>query len=80
MDLLKDLCGKLKLLCGIEMALVDKLEEMEKTQYKIVEDNKRITAVNRSLESRYSELLYAFGAYKKDTERFIQELQAKEGA
>lgn len=66
MELLKDLCAKLKLFCSIEMAIVDELEQMKKDQYKIMEDNKRLTAVNRSLEQRYSELVYAFGAYKKD--------------
>ena len=68
MDILKDLCSKLKLFCNIEMAIVDKLEEVEKDLYKVKEDNKRITAVNRSLEQRYSELLYAFGAFRKSVE------------
>lgn len=69
MDALRDLVAKLKLFCNIEMAVIDKLEEMEKDLYKVKEDNKRIVAVNRSLEQRYSELLYAFGAYKRDTGR-----------
>ena len=66
MDMLKDLCSKLKLFCNIEMAIVDKLEEMEKQLFAIKEENKRIVAVNRSLEQRYSELMHAFLAYKKD--------------
>lgn len=66
MDMLRDLCSKLKLFCNIEMAIVDKLEQMEKELYAIKEDNKRIVAVNRSLEQRYSELVLAFGAFKKD--------------
>lgn len=69
MEALRDLVAKLKLFCNIEMAVIDKLEEMEQQLYKVTEDNKRIVAVNRSLEQRYSELLYAFGAYKKDAER-----------
>lgn len=68
MELLKDLCAKLKLFCNIEMAIVDELEQMRKDQYKIMEDHKRLVAVNRSLEQRYSELLYAFGAFKRDQE------------
>lgn len=66
MELIKDLCSKIKLFCNLEMALVDKMEEMEQKLYKIEEDNKRIVAVNRSLETRYSELMLAFSAYRKD--------------
>ena len=66
MELLKDLCSKLKLFCNIEMAIVDELEQMKKELYKVTEDNKRIVATNRSLEQRYSELLLAFGALKKE--------------
>lgn len=66
MELLRDLCAKLKLFCNIEMAIVDELEQMQKDLYKVKQDNERILAVNRSLEQRYSELVYAFGAYKKD--------------
>lgn len=68
MDLLRDLCSKLKLFCNIEMAIVDELDSVKKDLYKVMEDNKRITAVNRSLEQRYSELLYAFGAFKRSHE------------
>lgn len=66
MELLKDLCSKLKLFCNIEMAIVDELEQMKKELYKVTEDNKRIVATNRSLDQRYSELLLAFGALKKE--------------
>lgn len=66
MDLIKDLCSKIKLFCNLEMAIVDKLEQMEKELYAVKEDNKRIVAVNRSLETRYSELLLAFSQLRKD--------------
>lgn len=77
MDLLRDLITKLKLFCNIEMAIVDQLEDMQKKLYKVEQDNERIRAVNRSLEQRYSELLYAFGAFKKDA-MAIQEAQNAE--
>ena len=64
----RDLLAKLSLFCSIESAIIDKLEEIEKTQYKINEDYKRCTAVNRNLERQYNELLLAFNALKKSIE------------
>lgn len=69
----RDLVTKLSLFCSLESAIIDKLEEMEKEQYKIREDHKRLTGVNRSLERQYSELLMAFGAVKKDLPADFQE-------
>lgn len=60
----KDLVGKLSLLCSLETAIIEKMEQLEKEQYKIREDYKRCTKVNRDLESRYTELVYAFNATK----------------
>lgn len=62
----RDLVSKISLFCSLESALIDKLEELDKTQYRILEENKRIIAVNRDLERRYSELFYAFSSLKKD--------------
>ena len=62
----RDLVQKISLFCSLESAIIDKLEELEKEQYKIREDHKRLTGVNRSLERQYSELLMAFGSVKKD--------------
>lgn len=62
----RDLVKKISLFCSLESAIIDKLEELEKEQYKIREDNKRCVATNRNLESRYSELFYGFSSVKKD--------------
>lgn len=60
----RDTLAKLSLLCSLEAAIIDKMEELEKEQYKIREDYKRCTSVNRNLEARYTELVYAFNAVK----------------
>lgn len=62
----RDIVAKISLFCSLESALIDMLEELQKEQYKIREDNKRCVATNRSLEARYSELMYAFNSVKKD--------------
>lgn len=77
----RDLVQKLSLLCSLESAIIDKLEDLEKEQYKIREDYKRCTATNRNLESRYSELFYGFSSVKKDIpEQFnsrIREIESR---
>lgn len=65
MDGLRELISQLKLFCRLDVAFCDKLEEHDKELYALKEDNKRLTATVRSLEKRYSELLYAMGTIKK---------------
>lgn len=62
----RDLVQKISLFCSVESAIIDSLEDIQKEQYKIREDNKRCVAVNRSLEQRYTELTYAFRSVQKD--------------
>ena len=84
----RDLVQKISLFCSLESAIIDKLEELEKEQYKIREDYKRCTATNRNLETRYTELTYGFNSVKKDLpdqiakdlKRFESRLQALEAA
>lgn len=84
----RDLVQKISLFCSLESAIIDKLEDLEKEQYKIREDYKRCTAANRNLETRYTELIYGFNSVKKDLpdqiakdlKRLETRLQALEGA
>lgn len=72
----RDIVAKLSMFCSLESSIIDMLEELQKEQYKIREDNKRCVATNRSLESRYSELFYAFSSVKKDLpEQLRQEIK-----
>ena len=65
---LRELIAQLKLFCQLDVAFCDKIEEQDKQIYALQEDNKRLKASVHSLERRYSELLYAFGSYKKEQE------------
>lgn len=65
MQQIKTMLAQLKMYCRLEMAMVDKLEELSKETYALKEDNKRLTASVRALETRYSELLYQFSSLKK---------------
>lgn len=66
MEAIRELLGQLKLFCRLDVAFCDKLEDHDKSLYALKEDNKRLTAAVRSLEKKYSELMYAFATFKKD--------------
>lgn len=66
MEQVKELLSQLKLFCRLDVAFTEKLEEHDSRLYRLEEDNKRNTAAIRSLEKRYSELLYAFRSVKDD--------------
>lgn len=66
MEQIKQMLAQLKMYCRLEMAMVDKLEELSKDCYALKEDVKRLTANVRVLERKNSELLYALNSYKKD--------------
>lgn len=65
MEQIKTMLAQLKMYCRLEMAMVDKLEELSREVYALKEDNKRLTGSLRALETRYSELLYQFNSIKK---------------
>lgn len=65
MEQIKHMLAQLKMYCRLEMAMVDKLEELSQDNYALKEDVKRLTASLRALETRYSELLYTLAAMKK---------------
>lgn len=58
MDNLKELISQIKLFCRFDVAVVTKLEELEKELYKSREDYKSLRTSYQSLEKRYSEMLY----------------------
>ena len=65
MEQIRQMLAQLKMYCRLEMALVDKIGELEQQIYNLKEDNKRYKASIASLETRYSELLYALANLKK---------------
>lgn len=69
MEQIKEFLGQMKLFLRFDMAVADKLEDNDSRLYKLEEDNKRNVAALRSLEKKYSELLYAFSSFKKDNLR-----------
>lgn len=66
MDQIKQMLSQLKMYCRLEMAMVDKLEELSSRVYSLEENEKRLTATVRSLERKNSELLYSLASLKKD--------------
>lgn len=67
MEQIKEFLGQMKLYLRFDMAVCDKLDDFEARIYKLEEDNKRLVTNCRSLEKKYSELLYAFSSFKKDS-------------
>lgn len=65
METIRNLLSQLKMYCRLEMAMVDKIEEQSKEIYALKEDCKRYKASIASLETRYSQLLYAMSDLKK---------------
>lgn len=66
MDQIKQMLAQLKMYCRLEMAMVDKLEDLSQRVYSLEENEKRLTATCRVLERKNAELLYALNSYKKD--------------
>lgn len=66
MEQIREIIGDIKTRFRLDIAFCDKFEELEKRMYALEEDNKRMVATVRSLEKRYSELLYMFRSYQKD--------------
>lgn len=60
MDGIRELLAQLKIFARYDIAVADKLEDLEKRIYACEQDTKRIVESHRSLEKRYSELLLVF--------------------
>ena len=65
MEQIKTMLAQLKMYCRLEMAMVDKLEELSKDNYALKEDVKRLTASLRALETRFAELNYKLASLTK---------------
>lgn len=65
MEQIKQMLAQLKMYCRLEMAMVDKLEELSKDNYALKEDVKRLTASQRALETRFAELNYKLASLTK---------------
>lgn len=65
MEQIKTMLAQLKMYCRLEMAMVDKLEELSKDNYALKEDVKRLLASQRALETRFAELNYKLASLTK---------------
>lgn len=65
MQAIREMLAQVKLYAQLDMAIVDKLEEIEKRLYALEEDMKLARGANRSNAQRISELTLAFGAFKR---------------
>lgn len=65
MKAIREMLSQIKLYAQLDMAIVDKLDEIEKRVYALEEDMKLARGANRSNAQRISELTLAFGAFKR---------------
>lgn len=65
MKAIKEMLAKVKLYAQLDMAIVDKLEEIEKRVYCLEEDMKLARGSNRANAQRISELTLALGSFKR---------------
>lgn len=66
MNKLKTLISRLKLFCELEIALVEKLEEVDKRVYALEQDNVRTTASLRSYHTEFLSLEKVVGRLKRN--------------
>ena len=65
MKAIREMLAQIKLYAQLDMAIVDKLDDIEKRVYALEEDMKLARGANRSNAQRISELTLAFGALKR---------------
>ena len=65
MKAIREMLAKVKLYAQLDIAIVDKLEEIEKRVYCLEEDMKLARGSNRSNAQRISELTLALGTLKR---------------
>lgn len=66
MEQIKEIISELKLHLRLDVAMCDKLEEIERRLYALEENRKLKDAAIQSLERRYSELMYVLKSLQKD--------------
>ena len=65
MKAIREMLAQIKLYAQLDMAIVDKLDEIERRVYALEQDMKLARGSNRSNAQRISELTLAFGAFKR---------------
>ena len=65
MKAILEMLAKIKLYAQLDMAIVDKLDDIEKRVYALEEDMKLARGANRANAQRISELTLAFGTLKR---------------
>ncbi len=65
MKAIRQMLAQIKMYAQLDMAIVDKLDEIEKRVYALEEDMKLARGANRSNAQRISELTLAFGSFKR---------------
>lgn len=65
MKAIREMLAHIKMYAQLDMAIVDKLDEIEKRVYALEEDMKLARGANRANAQRISELTLAFGAFKR---------------
>lgn len=65
MKAIREMLSQIKLYAQLDMAIVDKLDEIEKRVYSLEEDMKLARGANRANAQRISELTLAFGSFKR---------------
>lgn len=65
MKAIREMLSQIKLYAQLDIAIVDKLDEIEKRVYALEEDMKLARGANRANAQRISELTLAFGAFKR---------------
>lgn len=66
MKQIAELLSQIKLFCQFDVAVADKLEELEGRLYTVEERSKSNEATSKANRTQISELRYAFSSVKKD--------------
>lgn len=66
MEQIREIIGDIKTRMRLDIAICDKLEELQKRLYALEENRKMKDAAIQSLERRYAELMYVLKSLQKD--------------
>lgn len=80
MEKLKEILGQLGLKFRFEVALVDKLDEVERRLYALEENQKKDSAAIRANNMKYSELLMIVKSERADARRTAQKASVEQTA
>lgn len=66
MDNIRELLSQIRLFCQMDVAIADKLEELDRATAVQKQHIERLTATCRSLEQRYAEIMLLLKSLKTD--------------